>query len=86
MRKNCSIYREIEFANILRLLEQFIQALKSRNNFCNRVLFNLLLEVPIRSIDIPKGTNNWDVGTYRNKLKNVYYKVAESVRLDQINY
>jgi len=86
MQMNQPIDRETDFVKKLRFLEQFIQALKGQNNFCDRILFNLLLEVPIQSIEIPIGKYNWDVGTYRNKLKNVYYKVAESVRLDQMNY
>lgn len=58
-KKKCSIHREVEL----------IQTLKGQNNFCYRILFNLLLEVPIQSIEMPIGTNNGDVGTYRNKLK-----------------
>ena len=46
--KNCCSDREQllkleaegqEFAKNLRLLEQFIQAVKGQNNFCNRMLF-----------------------------------------------
>ena len=48
VRKNCSSDREkllkfeaegLEFANFLRLLDQFIQTVKGQNNFCNRMLF-----------------------------------------------
>ena len=51
MRKNCSSDREKllkfeaegrEFANFLRLLEQFIQTVKGQNNFWNRMLFWLI--------------------------------------------
>ena len=48
MRENCSSDRKKllkfeaeghEFADILRSLEQFIQAVKGQNNFGNRMLF-----------------------------------------------
>ena len=51
VRKNCSSDREKllkfeaegrEFANFLRLLEQFIQTVKGQNNFWNRMLFWLI--------------------------------------------
>ena len=57
---------------------------KSRTIFVTE--YSLTCYWRFQSIKIPTGTNNWDIGTYRNKLKNVYYKVAESVRLDQMNY
>jgi prophage DNA circulation protein len=54
VRKNCSSDRKNilkfetecrEFAKFLRSLEQFIQIVQGKNNFLNRMFFNLLLEV-----------------------------------------
>ena len=44
-----------------RSLEQFIQIVKGRNDCFYRS----------NAIKVPTGTNNWNVKTYRNKLKNV---------------
>ena len=68
VRKNCSSDREKLFAKFLRSLEQFIQTVKGRKNFCFTECFsNLFVEVShikrIRTIQIQIGRNYWDLET-----------------------
>ena len=57
-----------QFAKVLRSLEQFIQTVKGRKNFCFTECFsNLFVEVShikrIRTIQIQIGRNYWDLET-----------------------
>ena len=64
VRKNCSSDREkllkfeTEFSKFLRSLEKFIQTVKWKNNFWNRMLFCLFLEISHKYL-IHSNSLNW---------------------------